>query len=679
MKLVITEKPSQAFTYAAVLGVKGKRDGYIEGKDYLFSWCLGHLIEMAPPEAYDKKYAVWRKDDLPIIPAKWKYVVSKEKQVQFNILSGLMNREDVTEVINACDAGREGELIFRDLYYLVGCVKPMKRLWLSSMEEDAIREGFQNLHDGAEYDGLYKAALCRVKADWLVGMNATRLFSVLYHRTLNVGRVISPTMAMLVQREADISAFQPQPFYTPVITCGNAEASGGRFENKADAEAVAAACGPTATVTKLERMERVKKAPALFDLTALQREANRRCGFTAQQTLDYLQALYEKKLCSYPRTDSRFLTNDMQDGVKVILLRAAELCGVTPPESYDPSTVCDSAKVTDHHAIIPTATAAGMGLDELPEGEAKILGLVCWGVLRALAGDCRYSETTMTLNSGGRDFTIKGKAVLDPGWTAYEKKEAERTVPDYNEGQTVEITASVHTCTTTAPSHYTEDMLLADMERAGSKDMPENTERKGIGTPATRAPVLEKLVEGDFVRRKSHLKQTRLIPTQTAVSLVSVLPEQLLSPKLTAEWESRLKMVERGELSEYTFMHEIEQMLRDLVYYAKPVPGGELLFPTGRPSVGKCPRCGANVSESRNKKGYFCERTDCSFALWKDSSYLKAKRITLTQDMAKELLAHGKAMVRGMYSDRSDSTYDAMLVLVDDGKRTSYRVSFDFK
>ena len=680
MRLIITEKPSVAYAYAHALGVKEKKDGYIEGNGCIISWCLGHLEEIAAPEVYDPKYAVWRKEDLPIIPGKtWKYVISKPKQEQFKVLKALMDREDVTEVVNACDAGREGELIFRNLYNIAGCRKPMKRLWLSSMEEDAIRDGFENLRDGSEYDGLYRAALCRAQADWLVGMNATRLFSILYHRTLNVGRVLSPTLSMLVQREAEIDSFEAAPFYTPVIKCGDIEITGDHCDEKKDASGILNDLDKSMTVTKIERKEKAVKPPALFDLTTLQREANRRCGFTAQQTLDYLQSLYEKKLCTYPRTDSRYLTDDMEGMVRALTLRAAELCGVDVSEPTNPSVICDSSKVTDHHAIVPTATAVGFGMDDLPEGERKILGLVCWGVLRAVAGDYRYEETVATLESGEHSFTLKGKSVIDLGWMQYEKKEREQTLPELTEGQILAISGkNVKQGKTVAPSYYTEDTLLGDMERAGSKYLSEDAERKGIGTPATRAAVLEKLVAGGFVSRKVIHKQARLIPTQAAKSLISVLPEQLQSPILTAEWENRLKMVERGELSPAVFMYEIEQMIREMIADAKPVPGSEALFPSGRLVIGKCPRCGGDVTESRNGNGYFCESNECRFGLWKDNLYLTGKRIELTREMAKSLLDEGRVFVQGMYSPRTDTTFDAMLVLADDGERMRYKVSFDY-
>ena len=665
--------------YADALGVTNKQNGYLEGNGWLISWCIGHLAELASPEQYDEKYAKWQREDLPIVPKNWRYIITKPKQAQFKILRELMNREDVSEVVNACDAGREGELIFRNVYILANCKKPMKRLWLSSMEASAILDGFQNLRDGSEYDGLYQAALCRAKADWLIGINGTRLYSVLYHRTLNVGRVMSSTLAMLVEREAAIRAFDPTPFYTPVLSCGGMEISGPRCDSRDEAERIAAACGGAATVTNVERAEKAVKPPALFDLTTLQREANRRCGFTAQQTLDYLQSLYEKKLVTYPRTDSRYLTDDMASVVEDRVLIAANLCQVEIPEpdAIHAAQVLDSGKVSDHHAIIPTEAAADVSLSLLPDGEAIILGLVCWSVLRAVADDYRYSEAAATLDCGGTMFTVKGKAVIDSGWMRYEKQERTHTLPELAEWQVLEVNGiSIKEGQTSAPKPYTEDTLLAGMENAGGKDMPEDAERRGIGTPATRAAILEKLIATGLVVRKKVRKQVRLVPSQAGISLITVLPEQLQSPALTAEWEHKLKMVENGELSPAIFLYEIEEMLRELVYEAKPIPGAEVLFPSGRPVIGKCPRCGGDVTESKN--GFFCESNDCRFALWRDNRYLTAKRVELTRDMAKSLLDEGQVMVRGLYSEKTDTTYDAMLVLDDDGKRMHYRLSFDY-
>ncbi|MGE4549733.1 MAG: DNA topoisomerase, partial [Intestinibacillus sp.] len=398
MKLVISEKPSVAQSIAAVIGAKQRGDGYLEGGGYLVSWCLGHLAELAEADTYDKKYAKWRREDLPILPESWRFTVGKDKRKQFDILRTLMRRDDVSEVINACDAGREGELIFRTVYCMAGCSKPMKRLWISSMEDESIRQGFADLKPGRDYDGLHQSALCRSKADWLVGINATRLFSVLYHRTLNVGRVMSPTLALIVQREAEISAFQPQPFYTVSLDCGDFTATGDKLKAKPETEAVAAACkGKTATVKTVERKENSEKPPALYDLTTLQRDANRLLGYTAQQTLDYLQSLYEKKLCTYPRTDSRFLTNDMEGTVPVLASVAAAICGADVPANLNASQVCDSAKVSDHHAVVPTLSACKADVSALPAGEREILRLVSRQRLCAVSEPHRYAETAVTL------------------------------------------------------------------------------------------------------------------------------------------------------------------------------------------------------------------------------------------------------------------------------------------
>ena len=675
-KLIITEKPSVAQSIATALGIKNRKNGYIEGNGWLISWCLGHLAELADADVYDEKYGKWSLADLPIIPVNWRYVVPGSKKEQFLLVRDLMNREDVSEVVNACDAGREGELIFRNVYALANCKKPMKRLWLASMEEDAIRESFENLHDGAEFNGLYHAALARAKADWIVGINATRLYSMLYHRTLNVGRVMSATLSMLAQRQSEIDDFESKSFYTPVLTCNGVEFSGDRFESEEDAAAIADTCELGAIVTSVEREEKTVKAPPLFDLTTLQREANRRCGYTAQQTLDYLQSLYEKQLCTYPRTDSRYLTDDMEGMVKTITLRAAEICKEDAPDLANPSVVCDSSQVSDHHAIVPTATAAGLGLDKLPDGESVILALICWSVLRAVAGDYRYAETTVTVESGGHFFTVKDKEVLELGWMLYEPKERNHALPAYFEHQMLDVTSSVKEGHTSSPKDYTEDTLLAAMEKAGSGNMPEDAERKGIGTPATRAGILEKLVATGFIVRKKYRKLVRLIPTQAGVSLSRILPEQLRSPEMTAEWEHRLKLIERGEFTETAFLEEITDMIRDLVADATPVPGADQLFPSGKPVIGKCPRCGGNVTESR--AGYFCESMDCKFALWKDNQYLAAKRINLTPDRARTLLEDGQVMVHGMYSDRTGNKFDAMLVLADDGEHMRYKLSFDY-
>ena len=677
MRLVITEKPSVAKSISAVLGAKERRDGYLEGNGYLISWCFGHLAELASADVYDEAYGKWSREQLPIIPDSWQYSVGRDKKKQLDLLSDLMRREDVTEVINACDAGREGELIFRTVYQLAGCKKSMKRLWISSMEDNAIREGFAQLRDGSEYDNLYAAALCRSKADWLVGINATRLFSVLYHRTLNVGRVVSPTLSLLVQREAEIKGFQPEPFYTVKLNAKDFSVSGEKLKNKQDAEKLKESCaGSTAVVHSVEQKEKSEKAPALYDLTTLQRDANRILGFTAQQTLDYLQSLYEKKLCTYPRTDSRFLTDDMEANVEGIADIAAGICG-TSVSSVNAAQVCNSKKVSDHHAVIPTESAGKQDISALPAGEREILKLVARQVLMAVGELYSYMETVVTIECGGQSFTAKGKTVLNEGWRAYadsDKKEA--VLPPLTEGQVIDVfTPTIEEGKTKPPAHFTEDTLLSAMERAGAKEMPDDAERKGLGTPATRAGILEKLVSAGFVERKKNKKTVNLIPQEVGVSLITVLPEQLQSPLLTAEWENRLKEIEHGNLSPDAFMGGISNMVSDLVRDYEVMDGADVLFPSGRPVIGKCPRCGGTVTES--KTGFFCERQSCRFGLWKDNRYLSAKHIILTKKMAEGLLKDGKTFVSGMYSEKTGKTYSAYIVLSDDGQKTSYSLEFD--
>lgn len=676
MKLVIAEKPSVGMAYASVLGAKKRMEGFLEGKGYIVSWCFGHLAELASAEAYDEKYAKWRCEDLPIVPNPWVVKITHSKKKRFDLLRELMRREDVSEVINGCDAGREGELIFRYVYEQAGCKKPIKRLWLSSMEDEAIRDGFRNLRPGADYDRLYAAALCRAKADWLVGINATRLFSVLYHRTLNVGRVFSPTLALLVQRDADISAFKPEPYYTVNLTLPAFSAVSEKFREKSEAERVCAACANApAMVIGVEAKEKSEKAPVLYDLTTLQREANRTLGYTAQQTLDYLQSLYEKKLVTYPRTDSRFLTDDMSGSVRQVAACAAGICGMDAPASIHSGKVCDSKKVTDHHAVIPTLKAGETDLCDLTIGEREILKLVARQVLIAVSSAYRFTETVVTLDCGGTTFTAKRKMVQDFGWKAYLDAKPEQALPELMEGQTIEnAVPSIVEGKTKAPSAYTEDTLLHAMETAGVKDAPEDAERKGIGTPATRAAMIEKLVEAGFAERKQNRKTVSLVPTQPGISLITVLPEQLQSPLLTAEWEHKLKQIEYGTLDPDVFLEEITEMLQNLTKNYRVIRGAEVLFPSGREVIGKCPRCGSDVTESR--KGYFCESNECRFGLWRDNKFLNAKRINLTRKNAEELLKGGKTYIKNIYSEKTGKNFDADLLLDDNGERTVYR--FDF-
>ncbi len=674
MRLVIAEKPSVAMSIAAVLGVKDREEGCISGKEYIVSWCYGHLAELADPAVYDERYAKWRLEDLPILPGVFQYTLRPDGKNQFEVLRALMDREDVTEVINACDAGREGELIFRTVYHLAGCTKPILRLWVSSMEDSAIRDGFRSLWPGSEYDGLYKSALCRAKADWLVGINATRFFSLLYGLTLNVGRVVSPTLALLVQREAEIAAFEPEPFYTVQLDCGFPAATE-RMKEKAEAIQIADSCQGTATVRTVERREKTEKPPALYDLTSLQRDANRILGYTAQQTLDYLQALYEKKLCTYPRTDSRYLTNDMEANVPEYVAAAALICSMTPPKEIRGGQVCNSQKVSDHHAVIPTASVRRQDVDSLPIGEREILSLVAKRLLSAVSDSHRYTETTVILDCGGHTFTGRGKTVLDAGWKAYDQMQKETFLPDLSEGQALSITnALVKGGQTSPPKHYTEDTILSSMENPGATEMPGDAERKGIGTPATRAGILEKLVSSGFVERRKSKKVASLIPTDIGTALISVLPEQLQSPQLTAEWEQRLKEIDQGDLAVEDFLSDISDMLRELVQSYQPVPNAHTLFPPEGEILGLCPRCGKRVME--HKQGFFCEDRRCGFALWKNSKFFSAKRKQLTKETAAALLRNGRVKLTGCYSPKTGKTYDTVVLLNDDGKQVSFTMEF---
>ena len=676
-QLVIAEKPSVAMSIAKVLGATARKEGHMEGAGWLVSWCVGHLAELAEPAVYDPRYGKWRREDLPILPENWRFNVGQDKRGQFDTLRTLLRREDVSEVVNACDAGREGELIFRTAYHLAGCAKPMKRLWISSMEDGAIREGFASLRPGRDYDGLHQAALCRQKADWLVGINATRLFSVLYNRTLNIGRVMSPTLALIVQREAEIAAFAPEPFYTVELDCGGMTVTGERISVKKDASALAASCeGNTVSIQTAERREKSEKPPALYDLTTLQREANRALGYTAQQTLDYLQALYEKKLCTYPRTDSRYLTDDMENTVPALVSAAAVVCGLDAPGEVLASQVCNSGKVTDHHAVVPTRSAAAADLSALPLGEREVLRLVSLALLWAVCPPYRYAETAVVVECAGHSFSAKGKVLLDAGWRAYAELPQDAALPGgLTEGMQLPVEAvRVKTGKTAPPKHFTEDSILASMETAGAGDMPEDAERKGIGTPATRAAILEKLVASGLVERKKAKKITSLLPTQAGSSLVTVLPEALQSPLLTAEWEQRLGEVERGTLAPEDFMDGIAALVRDLVRDYQPVSGWKVLFPSDRETIGPCPRCGGAVTES--KKGFFCENRDCRFVLWKDSKFFSAKKKQLTKSAAASLLKEGRVKLTGCWSEKTGKTYDATVILEDDGARTNYKLEF---
>ena len=687
IQLVIAEKPSVARSIAGVIGADQKKDGYMEGNGYLVSWCIGHLVSFADAGRYDERFKKWRYEDLPILPEPWQYIIPDDKKQQFDVLRSLMERDDVTGLVCATDAGREGELIFRFVYQMAGCRKPFERLWISSMEDSAIKDGFAYLKPGTDYDPLYQSALCRAKADWLIGINATRLFSVLYHKTLTVGRVQTPTLNMLVERDGKITNFKKEKYHIVHIAAGGADAVSSRIPDAAEANTAKTACaGAQAVCVSVTREKKTEQPPRLYDLTTLQREANRLFGFTAKQTLDYAQGLYEKKLLTYPRTDSQYLTDDMLPTVESLV---SGLWGLVPFASglnispqFD--RILNSKKVSDHHAIIPTAEFVKQGFGGLAESERKLLSLICCKLLCAVAGPHIYEAVTATFTCAGKEFTAKGKTVLSPGWKeidrrfrsslktdADEEAEAVRELPELTEGQTfADVAASVTEHFTTPPKPYTEDTLLSAMERAGAEDMPEDAERKGLGTPATRAAILEKLVQMGFVQRKGK----QLIPTKDGINLAVVLPEALTSPQLTAEWESRLTEIAKGEADPDEFMAGIEAQARELVKtYSCISEDKQKLFQAERVSIGTCPRCGEAVYEG--KKNYYCGNRACQFVMWKNDRFFEERKKAFTPKIAAALLKNGKVKVKGLYSAKTGKTYDGTVLLADTGgKYVNYRI-----
>ena len=687
MKLVITEKPSVARSIAAVIGATEKQNGYWQGGGYLVSWCIGHLVSFAEAGQYDEKYCKWRYEDLPILPQPWQFIVPDEKKQQFEIVHSLLNRPDVDSVTAATDAGREGELIFRFVYQMAGCTKPVKRLWISSMEDAAIREGFANLRPDSDYDALYQSALCRAKADWLVGINATRLFSVLYHKTLTVGRVQTPTLKMLVDRDAKILRFQKEKYYTVGIQSGSLKAGSGRIASMDEADTLRQACaGASAICSSVKREKKTEQPPKLYDLTTLQREANRLFGFTAKQTLDYAQQLYEKKLLTYPRTDSQYLTEDMGQAAQHLV---SDLLGLLPfaqelALTAEVGRVLNSKKVSDHHAIIPTSEFVKQGFTGLAESECKLMNLVCSKLLCAIAAPYEYETVTVVFSCAGNEFTAKGKTVLVPGWKEIDQRfsatlkadteeEVLNTLPELTEGQSFRVTSIVSEHFTSPPKAYTEDTLLSAMERAGAEDMPEEAERKGLGTPATRAAILEKLVQMGFVQRKGK----QLVPTKDGINLAVVLPESLTSPALTAEWENRLTEIAKGNADADEFMAEIEAQVRQLVKtYSCISADKQNLFQSERVIIGKCPRCGENVYEG--KKNFYCGNRGCQFVMWKNDRFFEQRKKAFTPKIAAALLKNGKAKVKGLYSEKTGKTYDATVLLADTGgKYVNYRIATD--
>ena len=706
--LVLAEKPSVAGPISTVLGAKQRGDGFFHGSGYIVSWCYGHLVELADPAAYGEQYKRWSRDSLPILPRDWQYKAAADKKKQLSVIRKLMNSPDVETVICATDSGREGELIFRLIYNYCKCNKPIQRLWISSLEDSAIREGFSKLRPGEDFDNLYRAALCRAQADYLVGLNATRLFSCLYGPTLNVGRVQTPTLAMIVEREKAIAGFVPEPFYMPEIDCGNFTASGQRYKDMESAEAVrTAAEGSDAVLLLVDKVSKTTASPRLYDLTSLQRDANRIFGFTAQQTLDYTQSLYEARRVTYPRTDSQFLTTDMADTAATVIAAVRGVFPFARELGFEPdiSQVTDNSKCSEHHAIIPTIEISTTDLSALPSGERDILSLIAARLLCAAAPEHSYEAVTSVLGCGGYQYTVKGKTVLENGWKAVdaafraslktgpgddgfddEEPCGETTaLPELTVGQVLTgVTASIREGRTKPPARFTEGTLLRAMETAGAEVMPDESGlRKGLGTPATRAGIIEKLIRSDFVERQ----KKNLVPTAKAMNLIAVLPDEIASPALTADWEHSLRLVESGELSDKEFMSGIEALVMGLVAgHTAPIPEVASLFAAmpvsaksgGNPadkSVGSCPRCGFAVIESA--RGFFCSSSACKFVLWKESRFWSAKGKALTAKIAGTLLKDGRVAFSDLNSERTGKTYAATVYLYDDGSKADYELEFE--
>lgn len=682
MKLVLAEKPSVAQSIAKVIGAASRKDGYLEGNGYIVSWCVGHLVELAEPETYDEKYKKWTYVDLPIMPSKWKYEVSPATRKQFGVLKNLMKREDIDSLVCATDAGREGELIFRLVYHQCHCTKPFERLWISSMEDSAIKDGFENLKPSSVYDRLYEAALCRERADWLVGINATRLFSCLYKQSLNVGRVMTPTLAMTVQREAAISAFKEESFYTVEVGCEGFTAISERYQEKEEAEADRNKCEANGTikVIKVQNKEKSEKAPALYDLTSLQRDSNRLLGYTAKQTLDYAQSLYEKKLITYPRTDSRFITEDMENGLSEILETTQKFINKELAE-VETKQIINNKKVTDHHAILPTKEIAGTNVSELPSGELAILNLICQRLLVSVSKPHIFEETAVELACGSLPFKAKGKTVLSKGWKVLNPKEEKEKnqIPKLCDGDVLNIQkVEVKEGKTSPPKHFSEDTLLSAMENASADEMPKEAERKGIGTPATRAGIIEKLVQKGYIKRVGDKKTKNLIPTDVGVALVTVMPEQIQSPTMTAEWEEKLIGIEKGETEGEAFMEDIQTMVRNLVGTYEVVKGAEVIMPNKNHVVGRCPHCGSEVIE--RQKGWFCDNKQCRFVLWKDNAFFTYIGKKINPHIVDQLLRDGKARLKDCKSKKTGKSYNADVLLSTEADgRAKFSLSFEQK
>lgn len=681
--LVIAEKPSVAQSYAKNLSAYKREDGYLEGESCIVSWCLGHLAEYAQPEEYDPKYEKWQFDDLPILPEAWKLKVSKDKKKQFDVLKGLMNRSDVEYLVNGCDAGREGELIFQRVYVLAGCRKPVKRLWISSMEDAAIQKGFQTMKSEEEYKNLCMAAVCRAQADWLIGMNGTRAYTTRYFKRLVVGRVQTPTLAMLAERQERIEHFQKEAFYKVALTDGKLTVVSENIANEEAADLLAALCnGSTAVVTQMKKECKKSFPPKLYDLTSLQREANRYFGYTAKRTLDMLQELYEEKLVTYPRTDSQFVTEDMKDSVEELVEKMPVLLPFVDygQLGHGIKRVINNAKVSDHHAILPTKEAVEKGIADLPADKKNLMMLICQQLVQATGEEYLYEQTDITVKCQEHDFKVRGKIPVQMGFKEVEKafkqlcvkaepveeKEKETSIPaGYEEGMRLfPVKAEKTTHYTSPPKPFNEDTLLAAMETAGNKEFDSETEKKGLGTPATRASIIEKLVSSGYAQRKGK----QILPSTEGKELVKVIPEYLKSAVMTAEWENQLLMMEKGQITDTQFMGEITSLVRKILEVCREIPEEERRrFQTAREVIGKCPVCGCDVFEG--KQNFYCSNRQCDFALWKENRFLGSMEKNLDKKMARELLDKACTHVKGLYSKKKDMKFDADLLLtLEDGK-----------
>lgn len=681
--LVIAEKPSVAQSYAKNLSAYKREDGYLEGESCIVSWCLGHLAEYAQPEEYDPKYEKWQFDDLPILPETWKLKVSKDKKKQFEVIKTLMNRSDVEYLVNGCDAGREGELIFQRVYDLAGCRKPVKRLWISSMEDAAIQKGFQTMKSEEEYKNLCMAAVCRAQADWLIGMNGTRAYTTRYFKRLVVGRVQTPTLAMLAERQERIEHFQKEAFYKIALTDGKLTVVSENIANEEAADLLAALCnGSTAVVTQMKKERKKSFPPKLYDLTSLQREANRYFGYTAKRTLDMLQELYEEKLITYPRTDSQFVTEDMKDSVEELVEKMPVLLSFVDYEQlgHGIKRVINNAKVSDHHAILPTKEAVEKGIADLPADKKNLMMLICQQLVQATGEEYLYEQTDITVKCQEHDFKARGKIPVQMGFKEVEKafkqlcvkaepvegKEKETSIPaGYEEGMRLfPVKADKTTHYTSPPKPFNEDTLLAAMETAGNKEFDSETEKKGLGTPATRASIIEKLVSSGYAQRKGK----QILPSTEGKELVKVMPEYLKSAVMTAEWENQLLMMEKGQITDTQFMEEITSLVCKILEVCREIPEEERRrFQTARKVIGKCPVCGCDVFEG--KQNFYCSNRQCDFALWKENRFLGSMEKNLDKKMARELLDKACTHVKGLYSKKKDMKFDADLLLtLEDGK-----------